>query len=80
MVISISELQKNISILSNLKEPILVKDKRKNKIVAKIEPIGEEDFLKKLEKRAPSKVKIDNLEEAIEQAKEAVWRKKYGIG
>ena len=42
MTISIGELQKNISILKKVKEPIIVVDKRTGEKVAKIEPIRKE--------------------------------------
>jgi hypothetical protein len=78
MIISISELQKNISILGNLKEPLLVKDKRKNRIVAKIVPVEEGDFLDELERRAPVGICVEDLESAIQEAREIALREKYG--
>ena len=44
MLISVGELQKNISLLNNLREPIIVMDKRSHKKIAKIEPIKDNDL------------------------------------
>jgi len=44
MLVSVGELQKNISLLNNIKEPIIVIDKRSNKKIAKIEPIKNNDL------------------------------------
>ena len=39
MTISIGELQKNISILKKIKEPLIVVDKRSNEEIVRIEPL-----------------------------------------
>ncbi|GAB6044814.1 hypothetical protein JCM11957_04120 [Caminibacter profundus] len=44
MTISIGELQKNISIIKNIKEPIIVIDKKSKKRIAIIEPIKDNDL------------------------------------
>ena len=44
MTISIGELQKNISIIKNAKEPIIVIDKKSKKKIAVIEPIKDYDM------------------------------------
>ncbi|QCT93786.1 hypothetical protein FE773_00905 [Caminibacter mediatlanticus TB-2] len=44
MTISIGELQKNISIIKNAKEPIIVIDKKSKKRIAVIEPIKDNDL------------------------------------
>ncbi len=44
MTISIGELQKNISIIKNAKEPIIVIDKKSKKRIAVIEPIKDDDM------------------------------------
>jgi len=44
MLVSVGELQKNISLLNNIKEPIIVIDKRSNKKIARIEPIKNNDL------------------------------------
>jgi len=43
MTISVSDLQKNISILKKINENIIVIDKKTGKKIAKIEPIKEEN-------------------------------------
>jgi hypothetical protein len=45
MIISIGELQKNISLLKKAKEDIIVIDKRTGKKIARIEPIREDNDL-----------------------------------
>ncbi len=44
MMVSVGELQKNISMLNDIKEPIIVIDKRSKKQIAKIEPIKDNDL------------------------------------
>ena len=44
MLMSVGELQKNISILNQIKEPIIIIDKRSNKRIVKIEPIKDNDM------------------------------------
>ena len=44
MTISIGELQKNIALIKQIKEPIIVVDKRTNKQIARIEPIKNNDM------------------------------------
>ena len=44
MTVSVGELQKNISMLNDIKEPIIVIDKRSKKQIAKIEPIKDNDL------------------------------------
>ena len=44
MTVSIGELQRNISIIKKLKEPLFVIDKRTNKQIARIEPIKDDDM------------------------------------
>ena len=44
--VSIGDIQKNISILTKLKEPILVVDKRKNKKTAIIYPINKSLYIR----------------------------------
>jgi hypothetical protein len=58
MIISIGELQKNVSLIKNTKEPIIVIDKRTKKKIAKIEPIKEND-LELFNKLLSFKKKVD---------------------
>ena len=81
MTISIGELQKNISILKKIKEPIIVVDKRTNKKIAKIEPIEEKDDMKLLEKilSMPKKVDKPYTKEDFEMVYEEHLKEKYGF-
>ncbi|BAF70380.1 hypothetical protein [Nitratiruptor sp. SB155-2] len=83
MVISIGELQRNISLLKTLKEPLIVIDKRTNKKVAIIEPIKEESEVEKLEifKEKPDikNIHIKDVDKAFEEAYTEFLREKYGI-
>ena len=81
MTISIGELQRNISLLKKIKEPIIVVDKRTNKRIAKIEPIEEKDDMKLLEKilSMPKKVNKPYTREDFERVYEEHLREKYGF-
>jgi len=73
MTIGISELQKNISIFKNLTTKIKVLDKKTKKVLAIILPNKEykkESLTKSLagSLKNKTKVKVDNLEEAIKKA------------
>jgi hypothetical protein len=59
MIVSIGELQKNISLIKNTKEPIIVIDKRTKKKIAKIEPIKEENDLELFNKLLSFEKKVD---------------------
>jgi len=58
MLVSVGELQKNISLLNNIKEPIIVIDKRSNKKIAKIEPI-KNNYLDLFNELLKDDIKID---------------------
>ncbi|WP_456480543.1 hypothetical protein [Nautilia sp.] len=81
MTISIGELQKNISLLKKIKEPIIVVDKRTNKKIAKIEPIEEKDDMKLLEKILEGLEPQDKVatREDFERVYEEHLREKYGF-
>ena len=84
MVISISELQRNISILKNLKEPLIIVDKRTKKEIAKIEPIQKRSEREKLEifKQKPhirSDIYVEDIDKAFEEVYIEHLRKKYGL-
>ena len=83
MVISISELQRNISILKNLKEPLIVVDKRTKKEIAKIEPIGQKsdrEILEEIVQNTPkSDIYVEDINKAFEEVYTEHLRKKYGV-
>ena len=78
MTISIGELQKNISILKNLKEPLEVVDRRSKRVVAVIYPKKVESIAARFKDRK-SDIVVEDLEEAIERAKYEHLKEKYGI-
>ncbi len=82
MTISIGELQRNISILKKLKEPLIVVDKRTNKEIARIEPIKKEDDMKILDEIINNSIKSDIYVEDIDEAFDKVFteyvKEKYG--
>ncbi len=83
MVISISELQRNISILKNLKEPLIVVDKRTKKEIAKIEPIGkksDKEILEEIVKNIPkSDIYVEDIDKAFDEVFTQHVKEKYGV-
>jgi hypothetical protein len=78
--ISIGEIQKNISIITKLKDSLLVLDKRKNKKVAIIYPINDNSVVDSLAgKYKHLAKKCNNLEEAKEIAMKKAMEEKYGL-
>jgi len=81
MIISIGELQKNISIIKKAKEPIIVIDKRTGQKIAKITPLKEEndlDLLNRLnsfEKRVDKPYKREDFEKMYTEH----LKEKYGL-
>jgi len=81
MIISIGELQKNISIIKKAKEPIIVIDKRTGQKIAKITPLKEEndlDLLNRLnscEKRVDKPYKREDFEKVYTEH----LKEKYGL-
>ena len=83
MTIGVSELQKNISIIRNLKETLHVVDKKTNELLATIIPNNQnkEEGLSLTDRLAGSMangIKVDDLDEAIRQAYHDEMMKKYG--
>ena len=81
MTIGVSELQKNISIIRNLKEKLYVVDKKSNQILATILPNKKKSTLSLTERLAGSMcngIVIDDIDKALKEAKEADVLKKYG--
>ncbi len=79
MTISIGELQRNISILKNLTEPLEVVDKRSKKVVAVIYPQKESSIVEQLAGSLKSDIVVEDLEDAIEKAKLEYLKEKYGF-
>ena len=79
--IGIGELQKNMGILTHLTEALTIIDKRKNKEVAIVYPIEERSTTDMLfsKYRKKSKIKIDDLEKAKEEAMMMAMKEKYGF-
>ena len=82
--IGISEIQKNISLLTKLKEAITIIDKRKNREVAIIYPLSgirESSVVESLANKYSNKstVQIEDLEKAKEEAMMMAMREKYGL-
>ena len=81
MIVSIGELQKNISLIKNTKEPIIVIDKRTKKKIAKIEPIKEENDLELFNKLLSFEKKVDKAysKKDFENIYTDYLKKKYDI-
>jgi len=81
--IGIGELQKNMGILTHLTEALTIVDKRKNKEVAIIYPIenNRPDIVDELAGSLGqyTTIKIDDLEEAKEEAMMEAMKEKYGF-
>jgi len=82
--IGIGELQKNMGILTHLTEAITIVDKRKNKEIAVVYPIHEENKPNIVDALAGSlgkytDIKIDDLDKAKEEAMMEAMREKYGF-
>ncbi len=78
--ISIAQLQKNISIITNANEPIELVDKRKNKKVAIIYPLKERGSITRLAGKYSKKTKRGiSYKEAREKALSKAWSEKYGL-
>jgi hypothetical protein len=81
MIIGVSELQKNISIIRNLKETLHVIDKKTNELLATILPANKKSNTSLTEQLAGSMandIVIDDIDKAYHDAKEKELREKYG--
>lgn len=81
--IGIGELQKNMGILTHLTEALTIVDKRKNKSVAIVYPIVEENSTT-VDEMAGSlgkytNIRIDDLDKAKEEAMMEAMKEKYGF-
>jgi len=82
MTISIGNLQKNISILKKINEPLIVVDKRNKKRIAKILPLKEEtDDLELFNKLDSFEKKVNKpyTREDFEKAYTEHLKEKYDI-
>jgi len=78
--VSIGEIQKNISLITKLKESVSVVDRRKNRVVAIITPTYEHSTVDELAgKYAHLAKNIKNLDEVKERTMIDAMREKYGI-
>lgn len=81
--IGIGELQKNMGILTHLTEALTIIDKRKNKEVAIVYPIenSRPDIVAELAGSLSqfTTIKIDDLEQAKEDAMMEAMKEKYGF-
>jgi len=81
MTIGVSELQKNISIIRNLKETLYVVDKKTNELLATILPNKKEQKKSLTEELAGSMsngIVADDLDKVISEAYSDAMMKKYG--
>jgi len=81
MTIGVSELQKNISIIRNLKETLYVVDKKTNEILATILPNKKEKKKSLTEQLAGSMangIVVDDLDKAISEAYADAMIQKHG--
>ena len=78
--ISIGELQKNISLLTQLTDVFAIIDKRKNKRVAIVYPIKKHSVIGSMAGKYRDRVtKCDDLEYAKEMAMMEAMGEKYGL-
>ncbi|HIP14450.1 MAG TPA: hypothetical protein EYG74_03060 [Sulfurimonas autotrophica] len=85
MTIGVSELQKNISMIRNLKETLYVIDKKTNELLATILPNRKEN--KRMKKKSLTEelagsmangIVVDDLDKAISEAYADAMMKKHG--
>ena len=82
MTIGVSELQKNISIFKNLTTKVEVIDKKTKKVLAVVLPnkkLKQSSLTDRLagSLKDKTKIKVDNLEEAIKKAYQEEMAAKY---
>jgi len=81
MTIGVSELQKNISIIRNLKETLYIVDKKTNELLATILPNKKKEKKSLTEELAGSMangIVVDDLDKAISEAYADEMMEKYG--
>jgi len=78
--ISIGEIQKNISLLTQLSDVFMIVDKRKNRNVAIVYPIKTNSIIASMAGKYKDRVaKIEDLEKAKDEAMHEVLGEKYGL-
>lgn len=78
--LSIGEIQKNISLLTQLTDILTIVDKRKNQQVAIVYPIKKHSIIASMAGKYRDRVQsIDDLERAKEEAMREVLGAKYGL-
>jgi len=78
--ISIGELQKNISLLTQINEVFNIVDKRKNKIVATVYPIQKGSIVASISGKYKNRVvPVDDLAMAKSSAMMDIMGEKYGL-
>lgn len=78
--ISIGEIQKNISLLTQLTEVLTIVDKRKNQSVAIVYPIKKHSMVPSMAGKYRDRVQhLDDLEMAKEEAMKQALGEKYGL-
>jgi len=81
MTIGVSELQKNISMIRNLKETLYVVDRKTNEVLATILPNKKEKKRSLTEQLAGSMangIVVEDIDKAYHEAKEKELLEKYG--
>ena len=82
MTISIGELQKNISILKKIKEPLIVVDKRSSEEIVRIEPLRKKQDDMELFNELISDLKPESkiaTKEDFEKVYTEHLKEKYGL-
>lgn len=83
MQAGLSEIQKNIAILTRLTEPLQIVDKRRRQIIATVYPRlvthNTQRLAGKYRDRIPAALRTTSFEEAREAAMLAVMKEKYGV-
>ena len=78
--ISIGEIQKNISLLTQLTEVFAIIDRRKNRQVAIVYPIKTHSIVSSMAGKYRDRVdRVDDLEIAKQKAMSEVLGEKYGL-
>ncbi len=78
--VSIGDIQKNISLLTQKSDPFAIVDKRKNKRVAIVYPLKKKSVISAMAGKYRDRVsKCKDLEFAKEEAMTKVFGEKYGL-
>jgi len=78
--VSIGDIQKNISLLTQKNDPFAIVDKRKNKRVAIVYPVKKESVISAMAGKYRERVsKCKDLERTKEEAMTEALREKYGL-